>query len=83
MIELTKQQIKAVRATLGLNPDLRVKYKIVENGTTHDMRELFKTFYSRYDLNGDKVESPKTTVEEDIEHWVYQVYRGAKMYETE
>lgn len=83
MIELTKKQIKAVRSTLGLNSDLRVKYKIVENGTTHDMRELFKKFYGHYVINGDSTLSPKTTVEEDIEHWIYQVYRGSKMYETE
>ena len=83
MIELTKQQIKAVRATLGLNPDLRVKYKIVENGTTNDMRDLFERFYNHYSNNGHLVKSPITTVEEDIEHWIYQVYRGVKMYETE
>lgn len=81
MIELTKQQIKAVRSTLGLNPDLRVKYKMIETGTTHDMRELFKTFYGRYALNGDLVKEPSTTIEEDIKHWIYQVYRGVKMYE--
>ena len=83
MIELTKQQIKAVRATLGLNPDLRVKYKIVENGTTNDMRDLFERFYNHYSNNGHLVKLPITTVEEDIEHWIYQVYRGVKMYETE
>lgn len=82
MIELTKQQIKAVRSTLGLSPDLRVKYKIVENGTTHDMRELFEKFYKIYSLNGDILKVPSTTVNEDVEHWIYQVYRGTKMYET-
>ena len=74
---LTREQIKAVRSTMGLNPDLRVKYKVTPNGTYTDMYNLFDSFYMRY-LSGTKVIDGFNNASSDdvIKYWINQVYRG-------